>query len=101
MRRRFNPWVVVLTAALTFGSLMAFVGPRLDGHGRFGHYGRHGFMHHGYAHGYDGYRDCDGPRRSDNWRDDSRRDDFHQNSPHPEGRLPELRGAEPNQTDSL
>ncbi|WP_177236762.1 hypothetical protein [Spirosoma endophyticum] len=60
MRRRLNPWVVVLTAALTFGSLMAFVGPRSFGHhrGYWGH--RHGY-YHGYGHNRDGAYDGDGP----------------------------------------
>lgn len=48
MRRRLNPWAVVITAALTFGSLMAFVGPRSFGH----HWERHGFYDHSYRHGY-------------------------------------------------
>ncbi|UFH51886.1 hypothetical protein [Spirosoma sp. KNUC1025] len=56
MRNRLNPWVVVLTAALTFGSLMALVGPRSFGHhwGYHGYYGRHGW----YGH-HDRYRDGD------------------------------------------
>ena len=60
MRRRLNPWVVVLTAALTFGSLMAFVGPRSFGHhrGYWGH--RHGY-YHGYGHDRDGAYDGEGP----------------------------------------
>ena len=50
MRQRLNPWAVVLTAALTFGSLMAFVGPRSFEHNQWG---RHGFhdSHHRYRHG--------------------------------------------------
>ncbi|WP_420150604.1 hypothetical protein [Spirosoma sp.] len=62
MRNRLNPWVVVLTAALTFGSLMAFVGPRSFGHhwGYHGHYGRHGWYgphdRHRYDERYDGHR---------------------------------------------
>ncbi|MVM36904.1 hypothetical protein GO730_03175 [Spirosoma sp. HMF3257] len=40
MRQRLNPWAVILTAALTFGSLMAFVGPHS--------YGYRGWGHHGY-----------------------------------------------------
>ena len=49
MKNRLNPWVVVLTAALTFGSLMAFVGPRFGGHyrGQWSH--RNG---HDYGNGY-------------------------------------------------
>ncbi len=60
MRKRLNLWVVVFTAALTFGSLMAFVGPHSFGHHR-GHWS-HG---HGYNHGNgydrDGICDGDGP----------------------------------------
>lgn len=53
MRNRVNPWVVVLTAALTFGSLMAFVGPRFGGHYR-GHWThRHG-QYNGNGYGRDG-----------------------------------------------
>lgn len=55
MRRRVNPWVVVLTAALTFGSLMAFVGPRSFGHHRWGHRGYYGPQdryNHGNCRGY-------------------------------------------------
>ncbi|WP_461112004.1 hypothetical protein [Spirosoma jeollabukense] len=59
MRRRLNPWVVVLTAALTFGSLMAFVGPRFGHHrGYWGH--RHGY-YHGYGHDRGEAYDGDGP----------------------------------------
>lgn len=61
MNRRLNPWVVVLTAALTFGSLMAFVGPRSFGHhhwGRHGYYDRHDWYGHHNRHRYDDY---DGP----------------------------------------
>ncbi|GAB4019012.1 hypothetical protein [Spirosoma koreense] len=55
MQRRVNPWVVLLTAALTFGSLMAFVGPRSFsrhwvGYGYYrhhGHYGPHGWYGNG------------------------------------------------------
>ena len=56
MRRRLNPWAVVITAALTFGSLMAFVGPRSFGYHR-GHWS-HG---RGYYRGYDDNRSglCD------------------------------------------
>ncbi|WP_460949341.1 hypothetical protein [Spirosoma daeguense] len=39
MRQRLNPWVVVVTAALTFGSLMAFIGPRSFGPRYWGHHG--------------------------------------------------------------
>ncbi|GAB2561628.1 hypothetical protein [Spirosoma areae] len=56
MRRRLNPWAVAITAALTFGSLMAFVGPRSFGNH---HWGRHGYydQHYRYNHGgCDGYR---------------------------------------------
>ncbi|AQG81924.1 hypothetical protein [Spirosoma montaniterrae] len=57
MQRRVNPWVVALTAALTFGSLLAFVGPRSFDH-RWG--GRYGYeRQHGLGRGH-----CDG-----NWRD--------------------------------
>lgn len=49
MRNRLNPWVVVLTAALTFGSLMAFVGPRFGGNHRGPWAHRHG---HYYGNGY-------------------------------------------------
>ncbi|MBD2702153.1 hypothetical protein IC229_15990 [Spirosoma sp. BT702] len=58
MRQRMNPWVVVLTAAVTFGSLMAFVGPRAYGHRYWGH--------HGYYRGFDRGHGYDG--RCDNWR---------------------------------
>ncbi|MFD2936449.1 hypothetical protein [Spirosoma flavum] len=57
MRKRVNPWVVVITAALTFGSLMAFVGPRSSGHYR-GHWShKHGY-HQG--NGYNRDETCDG-----------------------------------------
>ena len=52
MRRRLNPWAVVITAALTFGSLMAFVGPRSFGH----QWGRPGF-YRDHSYRYD-YGDC-------------------------------------------
>ncbi|MBD2756072.1 hypothetical protein [Spirosoma validum] len=71
MRNRLNPWVVVLTAALTFGSLMAFVGPRSFGHHwrSYGHYGRHGW------HGpHERYRYDD---RYDDRRYEDRRSDRH------------------------
>jgi hypothetical protein len=55
MRQRINPWVVVLTAALTFGSLMALVGPRSFGHHRWGRYGYYDQQHHRHGHG--GYPD--------------------------------------------
>ncbi|GAB3717061.1 hypothetical protein GCM10027592_58870 [Spirosoma flavus] len=45
-----NPWVVVLTAAVTFGSLMAFVGPRSYGHRYWGHYGYYRGFDRGYGH---------------------------------------------------
>ena len=54
MRRRLNPWAVVITAALTFGSLMAFVGPRSFGHN---HWGRHGYYDQHYQYGHSG---CEG-----------------------------------------
>ncbi|QDK79169.1 hypothetical protein EXU85_11350 [Spirosoma sp. KCTC 42546] len=50
MRQRLNPWVVVLTAALTFGSLMALVGPRSFGHHGWGHRGYYGHQYQ-YNHG--------------------------------------------------
>ena len=97
MRRRFNPWVVVLTAALTFGSLMAFVGPH-----RFGPYGGYGFGHR--WHGYGGYRACDGY-----WNDNSQgygRDGFRRPNPGvggPGAAAPwaEQRPTGPNSIDSL
>jgi len=62
MRRRLNPWVVALTAALTFGSLMAFVGPRSFRNGHF----RNQWFHdrsYGYHHDRcDGYGSRDQPR---------------------------------------
>ncbi|MVM32675.1 hypothetical protein GO755_21720 [Spirosoma sp. HMF4905] len=51
MRQRLNPWAVILTAALTFGSLMAFVGPRS--------YGQHGWGYHGHHFRYS-HHGCDG-----------------------------------------
>ncbi len=58
MNRRLNPWAVAITAALTFGSLMAFVGPR-----SFGNY--RGDWSHGYSnhrhYGYDRDGACNGP----------------------------------------
>ena len=64
MKNRLNPWVVVLTAALTFGSLMAFVGPHSFRHGwgYYGHYGRHGWYGHHDRYRYDDRYD---DRRSD------------------------------------
>ncbi|WP_461043227.1 hypothetical protein [Spirosoma harenae] len=63
MRQRLNPWAVVITAAITFGSLMAFVGPRSYGYHGLEHYGweRHG--HYGHQHRYH-HGDCDS-RKSD------------------------------------
>ncbi len=94
MRRRFNPWVVVLTAALTFGSLMAFVGPH-----RFGPYGGYGFGHH--WHGYGGYRGCDGYGRGDAHGYGPGRDNFRRSNPSQLSPRADQRPAEPNSTDSL
>ena len=55
MRRRLNPWAVVITAALTFGSLMAFVGPRSFGHQRWGHRGYYSQHDRYNQHGCNGH----------------------------------------------
>lgn len=54
MRQRLNPWAVVLAAALTFGGLMAFVGPRSLGYHYWGHQGYYGNPDGAYHGGCDG-----------------------------------------------
>lgn len=60
MQRRINPWVVALTAALTFGSLTAFVGHRPSGN-RWGGFYDQEHNRFGYDRGH-----CNG-----DWRDNA------------------------------
>ncbi|WP_080055225.1 hypothetical protein [Spirosoma aerolatum] len=55
MRQRLNPWAVVLAAALTFGGLMAFVGPRSAGYHYWGHRGYYGPPYGVHHDGCDGH----------------------------------------------
>ena len=63
MRQRLNLWAVVITAIITFGSLMAFVGHHPYGDHRWGYHGWGGRGQYGH---HDRYRynhgDCDGQK---------------------------------------
>ncbi|WP_460957737.1 hypothetical protein [Spirosoma litoris] len=55
MRQRLNPWAVIVTAGLTFGSLMTFIGPHAYSHRGWGYYSyqnHHDWHNHGDCKGH-------------------------------------------------